>query len=285
MQPTDRMFWSCLFLDFSCFEMFASLSANAFYLGILLIATLAVALAGGFVFKFLYDNFFANLFVSNVVHFSKKYFLLFGFGLLLTFPMVMDFQMPADVPRLIAVGYIAFALVFGYSALKDGRVVEFWKIARYQKALQAECTEHVVTFSFPFEYMPMRRMQFEIRQSSVRPDRYAISCINVPDLIGYGQPFFPWDVTMAYTGRSLDIRTMKAIYLLPFDAVSKSMVRDRETLAKLNPDDREAQIYRLLARTLSFVHFSGCCDTTPASMAKLDPQALEAINQVAERIF
>ena len=133
MQPADRMFRSCLFLDFSCFEMFASLSANAFYLGILLIATLAVALAGGFVFKFLYDNFSANLFISNVVSFSKKYFLLFGLGLLLTFPMAMDFQMPADVPRLIAVGYIAFALVFGYSALKDGRVAEFWKIVRYQK--------------------------------------------------------------------------------------------------------------------------------------------------------
>ena len=90
---------------------------------------------------------------------------------------------------------------------------------------------------------------------------------------------------MAYSGRSLDIRMMKAIYLLPFDAVSKAMVRDREALAKLSPDDREAQIYRLLARTLSFVHFSGCCDTTPASMAKLDSKAMGAINQVAERIF
>lgn len=265
--------------------MFASLSANSFYLGILLVSSLVVALTGGFVLKFLYDNFSANLFVGNVMLFTKKYFFLFGLGLLLTFPMAMDFQMPGDIPRLIAGGYIAFALVFGYCALKDGRVMEFWKIAQYQKALHAECTGFVEAFSYPFEYMPMRRMQFEIRQSSVRPDRYAISCINVPDLIGYGQPFFPWDVTMAYTGRSLDIRTMKAIYLLPFDAVSKSMVRDRETLAKLNPDDREAQIYRLLARTLSFVHFSGCCDTTPASMAKLDPQALEAINQVAERIF
>ena len=265
--------------------MFASLSANSFYLGILLVSSLILALAGGFVLKFLYDNFSANLFISNVVRFSKKYFLLFGLGLLSTFPMAMNFQMPADVPRIIAVGYIAFALVFGYSALKDGRVAEFWKIVRYQKALQAECTEHVETFSFPFEYLPMRRMRFEIRQSSVRPDRYAISCTNIPDLVGYGQTFFPWNLTMAYTGRSLDIRMMKAIYLLPFDAVSKAMVRDREGLAKLSPDDREAQIYRLLAKTLSFVHFSGCCDTTPASMAKLDPQAMDAINQVAERIF
>lgn len=265
--------------------MFASLSANSFYLGILLVSSLILALAGGFVLKFLYDNFSANLFISNVVRFSKKYFLLFGLGLLLTFPMAMDFQMPADIPRFIAVGYIAFALVFGYSALKDGRVLELWKIARYQKALQAECTEHVETFSFPFEYMPMRRMRFEIRQSSVRPDRYAISCTNIPDLVGYGQTFFPWNLTMAYTGRSLDIRTMKAIYLLPFDAVSKAMVRDREALAKLSPDDREAQIYRLLAKTLSFVHLSGCCDTTPASMAKLDPKAMSAINDISDRII
>ena len=195
-----------LFLDFSCFEMFASLSANAFYLGILLVSSLIVALAGGFVLKFLYNNFSANLFVGNVMRFTKKYFLLFGLGLFLTFPLVMNFQMPADVPRFIAVGYIAFAAVFGYSALKDGRVVEFWKIVRYQKALQAECTELVETFSYPFAYMPMRRMQFEIRQSAVRSDRYAITCTNIPDLIGYGQPFFPWGLTMCYTRSSLDIR-------------------------------------------------------------------------------
>lgn len=265
--------------------MFASLSANSFYLGILLVSSLILALAGGFVLKFLYDNFSANLFVGNVVRFAKKYFLLFGLGLFLTFPLVMDFPMPADVPRFITVGYIAFVAVFGYSALKDGRVIEFWKIAQYQKALHAECTEFVEAFSYPFEYMPMRRMRFEIRQSAVRPDRYAISCTNIPDLIGYGQPFFPWNLTMCYTGRSLDIRTMKAIYLLPFDAVSKSMVRNKEALAKLSPDDREAQIYRLLTRTLSFVHFSGCCDTTPSSMSKLDSQAQEAIAVVAERIF
>lgn len=265
--------------------MFASLSANSFYLGILLVSSLILALAGGFVLKFLYDNFSANLFVGNVVRFTKKYFFLFGLGLLLTFPLVMNFQMPADVPRFIAVGYIAFVAVFGYSALKDGRVLEFWKIVRFQKALQAECTELVESFSYPFGYLPMRRMQFEIRQSSVRPNRYAITCTNIPDLVGFGHPFFPWNLTMAYTGRSLDIRMMKAIYLLPFDAVSKAMVRDREALAKLSPDDREAQIYRLLAKTLSFVHFSGCCDTTPASMAKLNPQAMDAINQVAERIF
>lgn len=265
--------------------MFASLSANSFYLGILLVSSLGVALTGALVLKFLYDNFSANLFVGNVMRFAKKYFFLFGLGLFLTFPLVMDFPMPADVPRFITVGYIAFVAVFGYSALKDGRVIEFWKIAQYQKALHAECTEFVEAFSYPFEYMPMRRMRFEIRQSAVRPDRYAISCTNIPDLIGYGQPFFPWNLTMCYTGRSLDIRTMKAIYLLPFDAVSKSMVRNKEALAKLSPDDREAQIYRLLARTLSFVHFSGCCDTTPSSMSKLDSQAQEAIALVAERIF
>lgn len=265
--------------------MFASLSANSFYLGILLVSSLVVALTGGFVLKFLYDNFSANLFVGNVMLFTKKYFFLFGLGLLLTFPMTMDFQMPGDIPRLIAGGYIAFALVFGYCALKDGRVMEFSKIAQYQKALHAECTEFVEAFSYPFEYMPMRRMRFEIRQSSVRPDRYAISCTNIPDLIGYGQPFFPWDLMMCYTGRSLDIRTMKAIYLLPFDAVSQTMVRDREKLAELNPADREAQIYRLLARTLSFVHFSGCCDVSPSSIAKLDSASVDAINQVAERIF
>lgn len=265
--------------------MFASLSANTFYLGILLVSSLVMALAGGFVLKFLYDNFSANLFVGNVMRFVKKYFFLFGLGLLLTFPMAMDFQMPGDIPRLIAVGYIAFALVFGYSALKDGRVMEFWKIAQYQKALHAECTEFVEAFSYPFEYMPMRRMRFEIRQSSVRPDRYAISCTNIPDLIGYGQPFFPWNLTMCYTGRSLDIRTMKAIYLLPFDVVSKTMVRDREKLAELSPADREAQIYRLLARTLSFVHFSGSCDVSPNSIAKLDPASMAAISQVAERVL
>lgn len=128
---------------------------------------------------------------------------------------------------------------------------------------------------------------YAVRNSSVvsAPDRYAISCTNIPDLIGYGQPFFPWDLMMCYTGRSLDIRTMKAIYLLPFDAVSQTMVRDREKLAELNPADREAQIYRLLARTLSFVHFSGCCDVSPSSIAKLDSASVDAINQVAERIF
>lgn len=265
--------------------MFASLSANSFYLGILLVSSLILALAGGFVLKFLYDNFSANLFVGNVVRFTKKYFFLFGLGLLLTFPLVMNFQMPADVPRFIAVGYIAFAAVFGYSALKDGRVLEFWKIVRFQKALQAECTELVESFSYPFGYLPMRRMQFEIRQSSVRPNRYAITCTNIPDLIGYGQPFFPWGLTMCYTGSSLDIRTMKAIYLLPFDVVSKTMVRDREKLAELSPADREAQIYRLLARTLSFVHFSGSCDVSPNSIAKLDPASMAAISQVAERVL
>ena len=265
--------------------MFSSLSANTFYLGVLLFTALIVALSGGFVLKFLYDNFSANLFVGNAMRFAKKYLLLFGLGLFLTFPLVMNFQMPADVPRFIAVGYIAFAAVFGYSALKDGRVLEFWKIVRYQKALQAECTELVESFSYPFEYIPMRRMQFEIRQSAVRPDRYAISCTNIPDLIGYGQSFFPWGLTMAYTGRSLDIRMMKAIYLLPFDVVSQTMVRDREKLAELSPADREAQIYRLLARTLSFVHFSGSCDVSPNSIAKLDPASMAAINQIEERVL
>ena len=78
---------------------------------------------------------------------------------------------------------------------------------------------------------------------------------------------------------------MKAIYLLPFDVVSQTMVRDRVKLTELTAADREAQIYWLLARTLSFVHFSGCCDTTPASMAKLDSYAMAAINQIDERIF
>ena len=61
--------------------MFASLSANTFYLGILLVSSLVVALAGGIVLKYLYDNFSADLFVGNAVRFTKKYFFLFGLGL------------------------------------------------------------------------------------------------------------------------------------------------------------------------------------------------------------